>query len=68
MKSKADPNIKRKVYWMHGLAYVSMGCCSLCIQGDGWTALHFAAKHGNVEIVEALLKGGAEVGTKEEVI
>ena len=53
---------------MHGLAYVSMGCCSLCIQGDGWTALHFAAKHGNVEIVEALLKGGAEVGTKEEVI
>lgn len=43
-------------------------CYCLPCQGDGWTALHFAAKHGNVEIVKTLLKGGAEIRTKEEVI
>ena len=31
--------------------------------GDGWTALHFAAEGGHRAVVGDLLRGGAEVGT-----
>jgi hypothetical protein len=35
---------------------------------NGWSALHYAARNGNVEIVQALLKAGADpnyAGTKD---
>src|SRR5688572_16743107 len=32
-------------------------------QGDGMTALHWAAEHGNPEMVQALLKAGAKVSS-----
>ena len=33
----------------------------------GWTALMRAAKHGHVEVVEALLKRGADMHAKNHV-
>lgn len=42
--------------------------CSLYAQTDqGATALHYAADSGNVEILKALIKGGADMEITDKV-
>lgn len=39
----------------------------MCLQTSGWTALFFAAKQGNLIIVQELIGGGASVDIKDKV-
>ena len=39
----------------------------VCVQTSGWTAIFFAAKAGNLEITDLLIKGGAKLDIKDKV-
>ncbi|PNH11371.1 Serine/threonine-protein kinase TNNI3K [Tetrabaena socialis] len=36
----------------------------MCAQRNGWTALHYASLNGSKEVVEALLRAGADMAAK----
>ncbi|KAK6429905.1 hypothetical protein LTR95_013949, partial [Oleoguttula sp. CCFEE 5521] len=44
------------------LLYKNANAKVTCV--DGWTALHFAAKHGDIDIIELLVKANAKIDTK----
>ena len=47
--------------------YVTAHHIIICVQTTGGTALHLAAKTGNMEIFRMLLGGGADVEVKDKV-
>ena len=68
LDAKANPNITDKVrvyssnVWLRNLA---ANC--ICIQTAGWSALFFAAKLGNLTIVQLLIARGAKVDLRDKV-
>ncbi len=43
---------------------LAVGCPITPIDKDGWTALHYAALHGKMDIVEILISSGIDVNAK----
>ena len=39
----------------------------VCTVQDGYTPLHIAAQNGHVEVVETLIKSGADISVVEKV-
>ena len=54
----------------HTLYSINYGTSLLtivCVQTDGWSAVFFAAKSGNLNIVQQLISRGASVELKDKV-
>ena len=39
----------------------------VCVQTSGWTAIFFAIKQNNLEIIELLIRGGAKLDIEDKV-
>jgi len=58
--------IKSSTAFLVGTSW-SAACWVLMHAQDGWTPLYVAAKKGHVEVVRALLEGGADVNKATKV-
>jgi ankyrin repeat protein len=65
LEKNADPNITDKV----GLClHVWIMChCLWCVQTAGRSAIFFAVENDQLEVIEILISGGADVDLKDKV-
>ena len=73
MDANADPNITDKVgsvitEWLHTTSVLLFFFLAVDIQTYGWSAVFFAAKMGNLKVVQQLISRGATVDLKDKVI
>ena len=66
LDANADPNITENVR-QEMVAMLFNDLCCFSLQTAGWTALHFAAKSGNLVITKQLLLKGANTEIKDNV-